>query len=66
MNSLKWLNLITICIALRRDTLKFTGVVPAPVAKLLAIILQKFKQKVMLGLIMSLLFLRMLSELSGS
>lgn len=37
-----------------------------PIVKLLVIILQKFKQKVMLGLIVSLLFLRMLSELSGA
>lgn len=57
---------IPICMAVRKDTLKFTRVIPAPVGKLLVIILQKFKKKIMLGLIMSLLFLRILSELSGA
>lgn len=57
---------IPILTTVRRDTLKFTRVIPAPIGKLLVKILQKFKQKIMLGLIMSLLFLRMLSELSGA
>lgn len=51
--------------AVRGDAQIYRVILTA-VAKLLVIILQKFKQKVMLGLIMSLLFLRMLSELSGT
>lgn len=51
--------------AIRRDA-QISRVILIPIAKLLVIILQKLKQEVMLGLTVSLLLLRMLSELSGA
>lgn len=57
---------VPVCMAVEGDALRLTRAIPAPVAKLLVIIVWKSKQKVLLSLIMSLLFLQMLLELSGT